>query len=180
MMARKLKVATVSLAGCFGCHMALLDLDERIVELAQRIELARSPISDLRQRGRYDLCLVEGGLCNVENAEVLRELRARSDVLVAVGACAIFGGVPALRNRYPLADCLAESYLSGPGLADPQVPSDRELPRLLDEVVPIHSLVTVDFSIPGCPPPAQAFWTVLNQLIQGEPLSLPAELVRYD
>jgi NAD-reducing hydrogenase small subunit len=179
-MARKLRMATVGLAGCFGCHMSLLDLDERLIELAQHIELASSPLTDLRRRGRYDVCLVEGGLCNAENVEVLRTLRARSDVLIAVGACAIFGGIPALRNRYPLAECLTESYVSGPGLVDPQVPSDVELPPLLDLVVPIHSVVPVDFSIPGCPPPAEAFWRVLNQLLAGQPLSLPSELVRYD
>jgi NAD-reducing hydrogenase small subunit len=179
-MARKLKVATVTLAGCFGCHMSLLDLDERLIELAQHVELVRSPLTDLRRRGRYDVCLIEGGLCNAENVQVLQELRARSDLVIAVGACAIFGGIPALRNRYPLADCLRESYVSGPGLVDPQVPGDVELPRLLDQVVPIHSVVSVDFSIPGCPPPAEAFWRVMHQLIAGQPLSLPSDLVRYD
>ena len=179
-MDRKLKLATVSLAGCFGCHMSLLDLDERLIELAQQVELVSSPLTDLRGRGRYNACLIEGGLCNIKNVQVLRALRARSDVVIAVGACAIFGGIPALRNRYPLAECLSESYVSGPGLVDPQVPSDRELPRLLEHVVPIHSLVSVDFSIPGCPPPAEAFWSVMNQLIAGEPLSLPSGLVRYD
>lgn len=179
-MARKLKLATVSLAGCFGCHMSLLDLDERLIELAQHIDLVSSPLTDVRRGGRYDVCLVEGGLCNVENVAILRELRARTDVLVAVGACAIFGGVPGLRNRYPLGDCLEQSYVSGPGLLDPQIPTDPELPVLLDKVIPIHSMVPVDFSIPGCPPPADAFWAILHQLIAGEPLSLPQQLVRYD
>jgi len=179
-MNRKLKLATVSLAGCFGCHMSLLDIDDRIVDLAAKLELVRSPLTDMRQRGRYDVCLIEGGLCNRENIDVLRDLRARSDVLIAAGACAIFGGIPALRNRFPLEECLDEAYLSGAGLADGQLPVDRELPRLLPRVLPIHELVTVDFSIPGCPPPPEAFWTVLSQLVAGQPLHLPAELVRYD
>jgi NAD-reducing hydrogenase small subunit len=177
---RKLTVATVSLAGCFGCHMSLLDLDERLVQLAERVELVSSPLADVRSRGRFDVCLIEGGLCNVANVEVVRELRQRTDVLIATGACAIFGGIPALRNRYPLADCLGESYLNGPGLVDPQLPSDPELPQLLDQVIPIHSLVPVDFSLPGCPPPADAFWSVLNQLFEGKRPFLPVHLVRYD
>jgi NAD-reducing hydrogenase small subunit len=179
-MAHKLKLATATLAGCFGCHMSLLDLDERIIELAEHIELVRSPLSDSRKRGRYDVCLVEGGLCNVENVQVLRDLRARSDVLVAVGACALYGGIPALRNRYALQACLTEAYVEGSGTVDGQIPDSHELPKLLPHVIPIHSVVPIDFSIPGCPPPAEAFWTIFTQLINEEPLSLPESLVRYD
>ena len=160
--------------------MSLLDLDERLVALTQRIELVSSPLTDARRRGRYDLSLIEGGLCNAGNVAALQDLRARSEVVVAVGACAIFGGIPALRNRYSLADCLAESFVQGRGLTDPQVPEDPELPQLLDQVIPIHSVVAVDFSLPGCPPPAEAFWIILNQLIDGQEPVLPPHLLRYD
>jgi NAD-reducing hydrogenase small subunit len=160
--------------------MSLLDLDERIVDLASSMEIVRSPLVDSRSRGSYDVCLVEGGLCNSENVRVVRELRKRSHVLVAVGACALYGGIPALRNRYRLSDCLEEVYVKGAHLHSPGVPRDPELPLLTDRVMPVSAVVDVDFSIPGCPPPAEAFSTVLRQLAAGEKPSLPEGLVRYD
>ena len=102
-MAEKIKVATTSLAGCFGCHMSFLDIDERILELAQVAEFDRSPLTDIKHCSAVvDIGLVEGGLCNAENVHTLREFRKSCKILVAVGACAINGGIPALRNRVPL------------------------------------------------------------------------------
>ena len=96
---RKLKVATVSLAGCFGCHMSFLDIDERLLELIEHVEFDRSPLTDIKTVGHCDIGLIEGGLCNAENVQVLREFRAHCKTLVAVGACAINGGLPAQRNH---------------------------------------------------------------------------------
>ena len=118
MIEPKLKIATCSLAGCFGCHMSLLDLDERLFELTERVELDRSPLTDIKELGDCDLGLIEGGVCNAENVHVLMEFRARCKVLVAIGACALNGGVPAMRNQYDLKDCLEESYLRGIGLTE--------------------------------------------------------------
>ena len=101
---RKLKVATVSLAGCFGCHMSFLDIDERLFELIEHIEFDRSPLTDIKQVGHCDIGLIEGGLCNAENVLVLREFRAHCKTLVAVGACAINGGLPAQRNHLEIGD----------------------------------------------------------------------------
>jgi len=157
MSARKLKVATCSLAGCFGCHMSFLDMDERIVALIDHIEFDRSPLTDIKQVSDCDIGLIEGGLCNEENVHVLEAFRKHCKILVAVGACAINGGVPALRNHYTVQECLEESYLNGLGVVDPQIPADPALPALLPKVIPIHSLVSVDYFLPGCPPPADAF-----------------------
>ena len=81
----RVRVATTSLAGCFGCHMSFLDMDERLLELAKVVEFDRSPLTDIKHCGPCDVGLVEGGLCNAENVHVLREFRARCKVLVAVG-----------------------------------------------------------------------------------------------
>jgi NAD-reducing hydrogenase small subunit len=176
----KVKIATCSLAGCFGCHMSLLDLDERLFELAERVELDRSPLTDIKELSDCDLGLIEGGVCNAENVHVLIEFRARCKILVAIGACALNGGVPALRNQYDLKECLEESYLRGIGLVNPQIPNDPEIPLLLNQVHPLHEVVKIDYFLPGCPPSADAIWTFVNQLLSGQPLALPYTQIHYD
>lgn len=180
MSAHKLKVATASLAGCFGCHMSFLDMDERIVALIDHIEFDRSPLTDIKQVSDCDIGLIEGGLCNEENVHVLEEFRKHCKILVAVGACAINGGVPALRNHYTVQECLEESYLKGLGVVDPQIPSDPELPALLPKVIPIHALVPVDYFLPGCPPPADAFVELLDAVLQQREPRLDYQLRRFD
>ena len=126
MIEPKLKVATCSLAGCFGCHMSLLDLDERLFDLAERIDLDRSPLTDIKELGECDLGLIEGGVCNAENVHVLMEFRARCKILIAIGACALNGGVPAMRNQFKLGDVMDRAYRENVTL-QPQIPT-REVP----------------------------------------------------
>ena len=179
----KPKVATASLCGCFGCHMSLLDIDERILELVDLVEFDRSPINDLKElRGPVDIGLIEGGCCNEENVKVLREFREHCRILISVGDCAINGGIPALRNGIPLVDCFREAYLDGPTVANAraQVPDDPEIPLLLDRVVPCHEAVKIDYHLPGCPPSADTLWAALSALLAGKTPELPYELVKYD
>lgn len=179
-MAEKIRVATTSLAGCFGCHMSFLDIDERMIELSKVVEFNRSPITDIKQCTDCDIGLIEGGVCNAENVHVLREFRNNCKILVGVGACALNGGLPAMRNDVPLEECLQEAYLDGIGVENPHVPNDPELPLLLNKVHPIHEVVKVDYFLPGCPPSADVFWKFLTDLIAGQEPSLPYELVHYD
>ncbi len=178
---RKLKVATVSLAGCFGCHMSLLDIDERLFELLEHIEFDRSPLTDIKAVGHCDIGLIEGGLCNAENVVVLREFRAHCKTLVAVGACAINGGLPAQRNQFDLGTMLTEVYRHRQGLSEGSaIPNDPELPLPLNQVHPIHEVVHVDYFLPGCPPAADAFWALLTDLMAGRTPHLGPGLMRYD
>ena len=179
-MPDKIKVATASLAGCFGCHMSLLDIDERLVDLLELVELDRTPLTDIKRVGPCDLGLIEGGVANAENVQVLRAFRDQCRILVAVGACAINGGLPALRNQYTLKECLDEAYLTDPLLDSPQVPDDPELPLLLNRVHPIHEVVQVDHILPGCPPSADAIWTFLTELLEGRPIAFPYQQLHYD
>ena len=179
----KAKVATTSLCGCFGCHMSVLDIDERILQLVELVEFDRSPINDIKRiEGPVDIGLIEGGCANEENVRVLREFRRHCRVLVSVGDCAINGGVPALRNLVPLEECLEEAYLTGPSVVNPtgQIPDDEELPLLLDKVRPCHEIVEVDYYLPGCPPSADAIWAALTALLEGRPRVLPYGLCKYD
>jgi NAD-reducing hydrogenase small subunit len=178
---RKLRIATCSLAGCFGCHMSLLDVDEALADLLDHIEFDRSPLTDIKHvsEGGVDIGLIEGGLCNHENVEVLREFRARCKVLVAVGACAMYGGVPALRNGIPVSELIAEAY-QGADLMNPQVPLDPELPPLLRQVLPLHEVVKIDVTLPGCPPPAEAFRELIMAQLEGRAMVIPEGSRRFD
>lgn len=179
----KARIATTSLAGCFGCHMSLLDIDERILQLAELVEFDKSPINDHKHfTGRCTVGLIEGGCCNEHNVEVLREFRRHCDILVAVGDCAIQGGIPALRNFVPLRECLNEAYLEGPTVYNPSgtIPDSEELPLLLDRVYPCSEVVEVDLHLPGCPPPREALWEVLVALLNGRTPQLTYECLKYD
>ena len=177
---RKLKVATTSLAGCFGCHMSLLDIDERLFDLLEKIEFDRSPLTDIKRCGRCDIGLIEGGICNAENVHVLREFRNQCKTLVAVGACAINGGLPAQRNQFDLGACLQEVYETEPSLQCGGIPNDPELPLPLDEVHPLHEVVKIDYFLPGCPPSADAIWKFLSDLVAGRTPQLGHGLIHYD
>ncbi len=179
----KPKVATASLAGCFGCHMALLDIDDRILKLIELVDFDRSPVDDIKKfTGRVTVGLIEGGCCNEENVKVLQDFRAHCDILISVGDCAIMGGLPAMRNTVPLQECLNEAYLQGPTVYNPsgKIPNDPEIPLLLNKVFPCSEVVKIDYHLPGCPPPADTLWEALVALLEGKPLNLPYELVKYD
>jgi NAD-reducing hydrogenase small subunit len=176
-------IASASLAGCFGCHMSLLDIDERILPLLDLVEFNKSPIDDIKRFTKpVDIGLIEGGCCNSENVEVLRSFRKNCKVLVSVGECAIMGGLPALRNSIPLKECLDEAYLNSPSIAaeDRLIPNDEDLPIILDRVYPCHEIVKIDHFLPGCPPSADLIWEALTALVEGRPLALTYNLIKFD
>jgi NAD-reducing hydrogenase small subunit len=156
----KVRFATVWLDGCSGCHMSFLDMDERLVALADHIELVYSPIMDAKIfPDQVDLALVEGSVSSTEDLEKIRHIRACTKVLVALGDCAITGNVPAMRNPVGSEKVLQHVYLKN-------APSDI-VPPLLPKVLPLHQVVTVDAFLPGCPPPADAIYFALTELLAG-------------
>lgn len=179
----KPKVATTSLAGCFGCHMSILDIDDRILQLVELIDFHKSPINDIKEFSAHcAIGLIEGGCCNEENIKVLKAFRKNCDILISVGDCAIMGGIPAMRNTIPLEECLNEAYLNGPTVYNPEgkVPADEEIPLLLDKVYPCQEVVKIDYFLPGCPPSADTLWEALVALLTNKPLTLPYPLIKYD
>jgi NAD-reducing hydrogenase small subunit len=184
---RKKRIATTSLAGCFGCHMSLLDIDERLIDLMQLVEFERSPLNDQKTfKRRCDIGLIEGGCCNEDNVHVLREFRKNCDILVAVGQCAIMGGLPVMRNAImhaedPLRECLEEAFTT-PKVLNPEnhIPNDPALPLLLDKVYTCVEVVKIDYQIPGCPPSAETLWAALTALITGKEPHLDYALIKYD
>lgn len=179
----KPKIATASLAGCFGCHMSVLDIDDRILKLVELVQFDRSPIDDIKEfTGPCLVGLIEGGCSTEENVRVLHEFRENCQILIAVGECALMGGIPAMRNTIPLRECLEEAYLNGPSVYNPgcAIPNDEELPLLLDRVYPAHEVVKIDYYLPGCPPPADCIWEAVTALLSGRPIDLPYEALKYD
>ena len=177
-------IATTSLAGCFGCHMSLLDIDDRILELVEVVEFNKSPINDIKKFTKVcDIGLIEGGCCNSENIHVLRDFRANCKILVSVGECAIMGGLPALRNGIPIKECLEEAYINSVtvvGNKNKTIPNDPEIPILLDRIYPCHEVVKIDYFLPGCPPSADLIWEALIAIINDEEMELDYDLIKYD
>lgn len=180
----KLKVAMIGLCGCWGCTLSFLDMDERILPLLTKITIHRSSLTDVKRiTERCAIGFIEGGVANEDNVDVLRHFRDNCDVLISVGACAIWGGVPAMRNVFDVGDCLTEAYVNSPTAvpgALPVVPMHPDIPRLTAKVYPCHEVVHMDHFIPGCPPDADAIVTVLDDLINGRPVALPRNLNHYD
>lgn len=178
-------VATASLAGCFGCHMSLLDIDDRILQLIELVEFNKSPVDDIKTFTKQcDIGIIEGGCCNSENVENLIAFRKNCNILISLGECAIMGGLPAMRNGIPVKECLEEAYLNGPTVVNANtekvIPNDDEIPMILDRVYPCHEIVKIDYYLPGCPPRADLIWEALVALVTGGELNLPYEVVKFD
>ena len=173
----KLKLATVWLDGCSGCHMSFLDMDERLLALAELVDVVYSPIVDTKEfPDEVDIALVEGAVASVDDEKKIKKIRAHSKLLVAMGDCAVAGNVPSMRNPIGPQVILDRAYMENVTL-QPQIPC-VVVPALLKVVRPIHEFVKVDVFLPGCPPSADTFYTALTTLISGEPLDVPA-LTRF-
>jgi NAD-reducing hydrogenase small subunit len=162
----KIRMATVWLDGCSGCHMSFLDLDERLLEVAEKVDLVFSPLVDAKEFPEHvDVALVEGAVGTEEDVERIRRVRERTRLLIALGDCAVTGNVPAMRNSFPVQEVLDRAYRENSTLAQ-QIPTDT-LPRLLPRSRPIHEVVPVDLFVAGCPPPAGLIYDVLQELLAG-------------
>jgi NAD-reducing hydrogenase small subunit len=166
---RKPRLATVWLGGCSGCHMSFLDLDERLLDLAAKVEFGASPITDFKDFPEADITLVEGAVANEEHLASVRKIRERTKILVSLGDCAVTGNVTALRNSFGLEDVLNRAYretsavvIGVPGGAGGIVP------RLLDRVQAVHEIVKVDYFLTGCPPSADAIHALVAALLEGQ------------
>ncbi|MEI8251108.1 MAG: oxidoreductase [Synechococcus sp. ELA057] len=185
---RRLRLATVWLAGCSGCHMSFLDLDEWLFDLAERVEIVYSPVaSDVKTYPEgVDVCLVEGAVANADNLAMALQLRSRTALVVSFGDCAISANVPGLRNlitpggRASAEAALQRAYLE---LADAQaqLPNAPGLvPELLPRVLPLHAVIPVDVYLPGCPPSAARIAACLQALLRGErPLLEGPDMLRF-
>jgi len=179
----KVRIATDWLAACAGCHMSLLDIDERIVKLLEAVEFTSSPVTDLKHppKDGVTVGILTGAICNTHNIEVAKMMRERCQILIAVGDCATFGGIVAMRNMVGTEAALKRAYLETESTVGGFIPDSPELGRPLEMVTGVDKVVKVDLFIPGCPPTADTLFYALSELLAGRtPVILPAEYFKYD
>ncbi len=176
----KPRVATIWLEGCSGCHMSFLDMDERLIELAAKMDLVFSPIADIKEfPDEVDVTLVEGAVNTDEDLEKIRKVRSRTKILVSFGDCAVTGNVPSMRNEFTVKEVLDRAYVENADVNQGRPTfGEAGVPGLLPRARPVHEYVPVDLFLPGCPPPADAIYTVITELLAGN-LPDPAALTRF-
>jgi NAD-reducing hydrogenase small subunit len=174
---KKVRLATVWLDGCSGCHMSFLDLDQRLLDVAPLIDLVYSPLVDVKEFPQaVDVTLVEGSVSTDEDIEKIRKIRRRTKVLISLGDCAVTGNVPAMRNPFGTEAVLNRAFRENAQLQQ-QTPT-HHLPVLLERVRPVHEVVKVDLFVPGCPPPADAIYYVISELLAGR-MPDPGKVTRF-
>jgi NAD-reducing hydrogenase small subunit len=175
----KMSLATVWLGGCSGCHMSFLDLHERLIDLASRINLVYSPVADIKEYPPcVDATLIEGAVANVDHLKLVEVIRARSNIVVSLGDCAVSGNVTSLRNRLQVDDLLTKVYGEAPGKSPGGLEENGVLPPLIPRVLPVHQVIAVDAYLPGCPPSPESIYAALDALLTNEPVRL-TEKSRY-
>jgi NAD-reducing hydrogenase small subunit len=163
---KKLKLATVWLDGCSGCHMSLLDLDATLIPILRKLDIVYGPLVDAQEfPDEVDFTLVEGAVSSQEDASRIQKIRHNTKLLVSLGDCAVTANVAGLRNVVPVKKLLQQVYVDGSEVSK-CIPGDG-LPNLLKLARPVQDFVKVDVCIPGCPPSSKTIAAYLNTLVDG-------------
>jgi len=162
----KIRLATVWLDGCAGCHMSLLDMDERLIAVTELADIVYGPLVDIKEfPENVDVTVVEGSISSEEDLEKIHKIRKNSKIVLSLGDCAVTGNIPCMRDLFPMNEVMDRVYIENASL-NQQVPK-KNVPKLLPRVRPVHEVVKVDVFVPGCPPPADAIFNVIVQLVEG-------------
>jgi len=182
----KPKLALYWAAACGGCDVAVLDTNEKILDIANLADIVFWPIAvDFKyhhvramEDKSIDLCLFNGAIRSTEQEEIAKLLREKSKVMVAFGACACFGGIPALANFTDREGIFQTVYHEAPSnsnesgtvpLTRTEVPEgELELPELFDTVMTLEQVVPVEYFVPGCPPPVDLILKLVDLYATGK------------
>lgn len=171
---KKIRLATVWLDGCSGCHMSLLDIDAGIVALADRADIVYGPLVDAQEFPEdVDITLVEGAVSSQDDLTRIQKIREHTRVLVALGDCAVTSNVPAMRNSIPVSRLLQRIYVEG-AQESKGAPADG-VPQLLKQARPVHDFVKVDAHVPGCAPASRAILRLLDDFLAARKPNLNSE-----
>ena len=161
-----MKLAQYSLTCCEGCTISLINALIRNPKVLNKVEVVASRIAGLKGVVEADVAIVEGSVITVKDREVLKEIREKSKVLIALGSCACNGGLNALRKE--LAQALKEVYSGSIEL------------KHLERVEPVKNVVKVDLEVPGCPPPDSEIEKLLESIILGKKFAEVYKTVCYE
>ncbi len=176
---QKIRLATIWLDGCSGCHMSILDMDQRLVEIAPYLDVVYSPYVDMKVFPKdVDLTIVEGALSTDHDLEIIQTIRDNSKLILALGDCAITGNISAMKNHFGTKKVLEKGYFDLADINESGKYPSKIVPKLLDKVIPLHEAVKIDFFLPGCPTPADAIYAIIKSLIDGETIN-PHEFTRF-
>ncbi|MGA9191344.1 MAG: hypothetical protein WBZ24_06415 [Anaerolineales bacterium] len=188
-MTEKGKLALYWAASCGGCEIAVLGLNEKILDVAEAFDIVMWPVAvdakvkdiEMMDDGSIDVCLFNGAIRTSEQEYMARLLRQKAKVLVAFGSCAVDGGIPALANLSDREAIFETVYGHNPSLDNPEgirpqaetVTEDGilHLPIFYNTVRTLAQTVDVDYFLPGCPPEPERIWDAVLAIVKGE---LPA------
>lgn len=176
------KVATAWFESCAGCHMSFLDMDERVIDLVKLgVTFSASPVTDLKvPEDDVDIGIIEGSIGNTAHEEEAKMMREKCKIIIALGDCAVFGGIPTMRNRFDKREVLEKGYYYAETNHNKHIPSSEDISKLLDKVKAVNEVIKVDYYIPGCPPPPDSIFTALVNLVEGKKPELKGRLLTYD
>jgi len=172
----KATIATAQLSSCVGCHVSLLDLHEKLLDLLEdaiEIEYCYVLVDQKEIPEHVDVAVIEGSIRNEEDLEVAEELREAADIVVAVGTCACYGGVHGLANLYQLDDILEWVFKETPTTDDEGETPEEVVPELFGYVRPLPEVIDVDYMLPGCPPKPESIAEVITAILEDREPELP-------
>jgi NAD-reducing hydrogenase small subunit len=153
--------------------MSFLDMDERLLELSQYMDVVYSPYVDAKEIPKdIDLFIVEGALSTDHDLKIIKEIRKNSKLILALGDCAVTGNISALKNLFGTEAVLEKGYFDLVDHNESGKYPSTMVPKLLDKVIPLNEAIDVDYFVPGCPTPADAIYEVIKAIIENREIKI--------